>query len=105
MGKTEFIGVRIESPLAQSIDQLIKTKDDYKNITQFVTKSLTREITEAQTNEQVVMGHPDYPELIRLVGSVTSKETQQFLYGRLENIKFNEVTSVYSWLQRMNGTN
>ena len=105
MGKTEFIGLRVEKALHQSIIDVVNTNPEYKSITEFCNQSFHRLVGEVTTNQEHPMGHPDYPDLVKLVGSVDSRETQSFLYHQLENLQYNEVTAVYSWLKRKNGLN
>ena len=100
MTKTGFLGIRIEEPLHRSINEIVETNQDYKTVTEFCNSALHLLIAGVETNKEHCMSHPDYPDLVKLVGSIGSMETRNVLYEKLKYLHFNEVTAVFTWLKR-----
>ncbi len=101
MPKNEFIGFRIELPLQQSLNKLVKTGDEFKSITEAATRALSEFIAKYESDE-LAMTHPEYPDLLKIVAAIEPVAARKFFYELMGQIAHDEVSAIYSLLSRFN---
>ena len=101
MGKKEFIGLRIEENLQKNIMEIVNDSEEFSSITELATKALNQFIGEFHENSmEHSMGHPFYPELVKMVGSLDDKIQKDFAYKLISKAKYKEIPCLFNSFKR-----